>query len=276
MISKKSIFIIPFFILSLCFAAHSQPIYEWVDDQGYKHATTDYKKVPLKHRNQVEKPARAERVYTTSETQPEKEGGSPPVVLTRDVTETPYYFTLKLGIYSPQSDELRTEYAHFDTGWTGEISFGRYFHPNFGVELGLGYLETDATDGTFNDPDWGPWGADLRITAIPLTLTAKGILPLRNVDLFAAAGVGFYFVKGEADWTTLLYGDGSFDDDDTVFGFHVGLGANFNVTQNIFIGMEGKYLWASPEFEETILGERWEFDADLDGFTITTNIGYRF
>ncbi len=180
---------------------------------------------------------------------------------------------MKLGIYSPESDEL-TDDTHFDTGWTGEISFGRYFHRNFAVELGVGYLETDGDDANFRAP--GAYGADLEIRAIPVTLTAKGVLPLRNVDLFAAIGVGFYFVMADADVTTYPIGSDSFDDDDIVFGFHGGLGANFNITQNIFIGMEGKYLWARPEFEGTILGRRWEFDADLDGFTITINIGYRF
>ena len=54
MISKKAILIIPFLVISLSCLAHSQAIYEWVDDHGYKHATTDYNKVPLKQRNQIE------------------------------------------------------------------------------------------------------------------------------------------------------------------------------------------------------------------------------
>lgn len=277
MILKKSILIIPLLIISLSCLAHSETIYEWVDDHGYRHAATDYDKVPLKYRDQVdkqvEKPEGAKPAYTPSETQPETEGVSPPVVSTGDVAETPYYLTLKLGIYSPESDEL-TDDTRFDTGWTGEISFGRHFHRNFAAELGVGYLETDGDDANFRPP--GPYGADLEIRAIPITLTVKGVLPLRNVDLFAAIGVGFYFVMAEVDVTTYPVGSDSFDDDDIVFGFHGGLGANFNVTENMFIGMEGKYLWARPEFDGTILGRRWEFDADLDGFTITINIGYRF
>jgi|GEM_PF-1597624 len=277
MISKKSILIIPFLIISLSCLAHSETIYEWVDDHGYRHATTDYNKVPLKYRNQlekqVEKPERVKPTYATGETEAEKEGVSPPAVSTRDVAETPYYFTLKLGVYSPESDEL-TDDRHFYTGLTGEISFGRYFHRNFAVELGVGYLEADGEDANLQAPR--PWVADFDIRAIPLTLTAKGVLPLRNVDLFAAAGVGLYFVRAKVNLTMHPVGSDSFDDDDIVFGFHGGLGANFNVTQNIFIGMEGKYLWARPEFEGPLLGKRREFDADLDGFTITVNIGYRF
>lgn len=65
MISKKSILIIPVLIISLSCLAHSETIYEWVDDYGYRHATTDYDKVPLKYRNQVEnqveKPTRETR-----------------------------------------------------------------------------------------------------------------------------------------------------------------------------------------------------------------------
>ena len=154
------------------------------------------------------------------------------------------------------------------------MSFGRHLHRNFAVELGVGYLETDGDDANLQAPR--PWVADFEIRAIPITLTAKGVLPLRNVDLFAAAGAGLYFVRAEVFATQQTVGSDSFDDDDIVFGFHGGLGAHFNVTQNIFIGMEGKYLWTRPEFEGTILEKRPEFDADLDGFTITTNIGYRF
>jgi hypothetical protein len=39
MFLKRSIFIIPFFILSLSFVAHSETIYEWVDVTGSKHST---------------------------------------------------------------------------------------------------------------------------------------------------------------------------------------------------------------------------------------------
>lgn len=186
------------------------------------------------------------------------------------VVDKPSYFTLKGGIYSPQSNDLE----EFDTGFNGELSFGYYFHRNFALEIGVGYFQTQASFIGF-DPILGVWSEEDKITTVPLTLTAKGVYPTQYVDVFGGAGIGLYFASGESD---LLIGafPFSFDDSDTVFGFHLGLGANFSITENVFFGIEGKYLWAGAKFEEDILGIPVDLDADLDGYTVTANIGFRF
>jgi hypothetical protein len=43
---------------------------------------------------------------------------------------------------------------------------------------------------------------------------------------------------------------------------------NFNITQIVFLGVEGRYLWAKPSFS----GD----DIKLDGFTVTGDLGFRF
>ncbi len=43
---------------------------------------------------------------------------------------------------------------------------------------------------------------------------------------------------------------------------------NLDLTNNVFIGAEGRYLWAKPSFG----GQ----DVKLDGFTVTGNLGFRF
>ena len=285
MILKMSIFIVPLFIISLSYGAHSQPIYKWVDEQGYTHFTTKYENIPPKYRNQVQKPEEAEEVEPIKETPPQpekptevekpreieakKEAVIPPVISPRDL-ENPNYVTLKGGIYSPQSDDLED----FDTGFNGEISYGRYFHRNFALELGVGYFETEATFSGF-DPILGIVEEEDQITAIPLTLTAKGTYPTKYVEPYALAGIGLYLVSAESDLSIGIF-EFSFDDDDTVFGFHLGLGANFNITERLFVGVEGKYLWAEAEFKDSILGIPVELDADLEGFTVTGNVGFRF
>jgi len=80
MILKKAVLIIPLFIISLSYIAHSQTIYKWVDDQGNMHFTTNYDSIPPGYRNQVQKPGRAEKGDTTRETQRENEGVSSPVI----------------------------------------------------------------------------------------------------------------------------------------------------------------------------------------------------
>lgn len=285
MFLRKSIFVVPLFIISLSSVAHCQPIYKWVDERGYTHFTTKYEHIPIQYRNQVQKPEEAEEGEPIRETPPQpekptevekareieakKEAVMPPVISSRDL-ENPNCVTLKGGIYSPQSDDLED----FDTGFNGGISYGRYFHPNFALELGVGYFETEATFTGFA-PILGIVGEEDEITAIPLTLTAKGTYPTKYVEPYVLGGIGLYFVSVESDLSIGFF-EFSLDDDDTVFGFHLGLDANFNITERLFIGVEGKYLWAEAEFEDSVLGIPVELDADLEGFTVTGNVGFRF
>ncbi len=167
------------------------------------------------------------------------------------------YFAVKAGIYSPESSDLTSNGADFDNGFNGEIAFGRYLSQNFAAELGLGYFKT--TDDQF--------GIDADIRAIPLTLSGKFLLPMGNFEPYAEIGIGIYATKLEVSGFGV-----SADDDDTTFGWHLGLGANYNITTNIFLGVEGRYLWASPEF--SIFGV--SDNVNINGITITANLGYRF
>jgi opacity protein-like surface antigen len=177
------------------------------------------------------------------------------------------YFAVKAGIYSPESDDLED----FDTGFNGELAIGRYFHPDLALELGVGYFETEATfQGSL--PIVGDYREEVEISVIPVTLSAKGIYPINSVELFGEIGIGVYFSNGESNITFTGLGNIYIDDDDTPFGFQLGLGGNFNITQNVFLGLEGEYLWAGAEFE----GYGIKLDADLDGFIVTGNLGFRF
>lgn len=154
------------------------------------------------------------------------------------------YGIIKVGFYSPNGD---LEDLDFDTGFNGEIVLGSYLHPNIAMEVGVGYFQTDASN-----PDIDLW-------VIPLTLTTKVLYPIEKFEPFALAGIGLYFEE-------LDLGE---DDDDTVFGFHLGAGANYNITEDIFFGVEGKYLWSGEAKFASL-------EADLDGFLVTGNLGLRF
>lgn len=188
------------------------------------------------------------------------------------VVENPNYFALKAGIISPKSNDI----GDFDTGFNGELSFGHFFRRNFALELGVGYFQRQASDTRF-DPIRGYLKGDTTIRTVPLTLTAKGIYPTEHIDLFAAAGIGLYSAFAESDLSIgpLIF---SSDDDFIYFGFQLGLGANYNITENVFFGIEGKYLWAGAKYEADlfIFGIPMQLEADLGGYTVTANIGLRF
>ena len=149
---------------------------------------------------------------------------------------------IKLGGYIPQADDV----DNFDTGINVELSFTRYFHPNFAFELGIGYFKSED-------------GAEL--TSYPITLNAKAVYPIGDLEIYALGGIGAYYVTVES---------GDFDENDTVVGYQLGVGANIDITPVVYIGVEAKYLWASPDFGFPI-GK-----VDIDGMQASANLGYRF
>jgi opacity protein-like surface antigen len=150
---------------------------------------------------------------------------------------------IKVGGYFPQADDV----DDFDTGFNMEISLTRYFHPNFALEFGVGYLMSESD---FN----------VELTSYPITLNLKAVYPVGGVELYALGGIGAYYVKVE----------NGFDENDTVLGFQLGAGANFNITPVVYIGAEAKYFWAKPDFG----GPSGE--TKIDGIQATANLGYRF
>ena len=152
------------------------------------------------------------------------------------------YAAVKLGGYLPQANDVED----FDDSLYGELAVGRYFHPNFAGEFGIGYTKSD-----------GSGGRDL--TIIPVTLGVKGVLPMGNVEPFATLGVGLYYSEAKGP---------GFSEDDTVFGFFAGAGVNYNFASNMFLGVEGKYFFAEPSFGPN--------DVEIDGVNLTVNLGFRF
>ena len=78
---------------------------------------------------------------------------------------------IKLGGYIPQADDV----DNFDTGINVELSFTRYFHPNFAFELGIGYFKSED-------------GAEL--ASYPITLNAKAVYPIGDLEIYALGGIG--------------------------------------------------------------------------------------
>jgi len=174
----------------------------------------------------------------------------------------PNYATLKLGGYLPQASDVE----ELDNSFYGELAFGHYFDKNWAIEMGIGYTKPGASVTVSDGVTTATVSADL--TIIPVTLGLKGSLPMGTFEPFAVAGVGLYFCELEGDISVSGVGSASASEDDTVFGFFLGAGANFNISPNVFLGLEGKYFWAKPSFA----GE----DMNIDGINLTANIGYRF
>jgi opacity protein-like surface antigen len=173
------------------------------------------------------------------------------------------YFVLKGGLYSPSKtfdvENINggvTDRIDTDSGFNGEIAIGHYFLPVFATELGIGYFQSTGT------PETLPGEAALKV--YPITFTAKGLIPIGPVEPYGEFGIGAYITQADVN------GDlGNFSGStEYVVGLHAGAGVNFNITRNVFLGFEGRYLWAKPSFGGV--------DIKLDGFTVTADLGFRF
>ena len=174
------------------------------------------------------------------------------------------YLAAKVGIYAPQGDALKD----FDTGFNGELALG-YRKNISALELEVGYFETKGK-GTIvasgPPPVFVP--GDVELWVIPIALNYKIFFPVGTFEPFGEVGAGVYVANAE------LSGGGlSFSDRRTSAGVHVGLGANVNITQKLFLGIEGRYLWA--EEHDFVLGQI-PVSVKIDGVIATANVGYRF
>ncbi|MHB8483512.1 MAG: outer membrane beta-barrel protein [Nitrospiria bacterium] len=173
------------------------------------------------------------------------------------------YVALKGGVYSPSASFDLNNFnngtaTHLDskTGFDGEIAFGHYLLPNLALELGAGYFESKGS------PVAPPGETTLQV--VPVVLSGKLFIPLGSIEPYGEVGIGAYFTKLDVQGNL-----GSFSGSSTVsYAPHVGAGINFDVSDFTFLGIEGRYLWVKPS-----LGGQ---DINLNGFTLTANLGFRF
>jgi len=189
----------------------------------------------------------------------------------------PSYVALKGGIYSPseaftlENLEVETTFnADTKTGVDAEIAFGRYVLPTLVLELGVGYFKGSGTVAS----DAASARHQVDFDVVPVIFSAKALIPAGSVDPFGEVGIGAYFTKVDvADNLNNFSGQ-------TTFGIHAGGGVNVDVSPSVFVGAEGRYVWADPSIGgEEIRLNSGEYTLDgfkLNGFTTTLVVGYRF
>jgi len=171
------------------------------------------------------------------------------------------YVVGKLGAYIPTSNDLKD----FNTGFNGEFAFGHYFNPYLGLELGIGYFQTEGNSNVVYPGATYRGNENIEVT--PLTASLKFILPVNIwVEPYGIAGIGAYFIYDHIDVSN--HHHDYLSDNTTSFGAHLGGGINFNIAPNFFIGAECKYVWLNPSL--------YGGDVNLGGVRLTGNFGVRF
>jgi opacity protein-like surface antigen len=163
------------------------------------------------------------------------------------------YLLLKLGAYLPNDKDMED----YNDGFNGEIYYGRYFHKNFSSEIGAGYFKSDINE-TY----------DATIKTFDILYNIKGIYRIGGIELFVGPGIGLYFSK------SYFPAPGITSEWEPSFGYHVLAGASFDVASDWFLGVEGKYFWATTK--DPIIPQGSAFGSHLDGIVGTATLGWRF
>jgi len=111
-----------------------------------------------------------------------------------------------------------------------------------------------------------------------VTATAKAILDLEKLDLFAGAGLGYYFafinndisfVNGRSPVSESSHG--------SALGYHLVVGGDYKVSDHLRVGADFKYFVAKPEFTLTnAQGTKDTAKWDVGGSTINLGLKYYF
>jgi hypothetical protein len=202
------------------------------------------------------------------------------------------YVAVKGGFYGPTGD---LDDIGYDDGFTGEVAIGRFVNPNLAIEAGVGYVSTEASMLVYlSDPSigYGSVSENNEITAIPITITIKGVVPGDIFELHLGGGVGYYIgtfegnLSGSGVVTGIpVQGTATFEDDENVFGLHVVGDLIVNITDAFFIGVEGKHIWTEEaKVEGTVdvvvndmsFGVPIRLEGNVNGYMVTGVIGFRF
>ncbi len=195
-----------------------------------------------------------------------------------DAQPLPNYVALKGGVYSPSSSftfsnlDLETTFdGDTETGVAGEIAIGRFVLPTLALELGVGYFKGS---GSFlATPPTAP-RHEVDFNVIPILLTAKAFIPAGAVNPYGEIGIGGYFTSVDVTENANSFSG------DVTFGLHAGAGLNINITERVFIGFEGRYVWADPSFGDesiTLNDESYSLKTfELNGFTTMAALGLGF
>lgn len=183
------------------------------------------------------------------------------------------YAQVKVGMFQPTGD---MDDANYDNGGDVSVVYGRYLNRHLVMEAGFEVFGSDQTLYGSNDRA-GSYRQDNSLVAVAALVTFKGEVSAGPVDLFCGVGGGIYSVTLSSEIDSSRRGDRDTDDSDGVFGAHVVAGANYNINERFFVGVEGKYRWTGDvDIYRTIDSIPVEYNGDLSGYTVTVNGGIRF
>ncbi len=184
------------------------------------------------------------------------------------------YGMIKTGVFVPTGD---LDDADYDADFNLAVVYGRYFGNYLVLEGAVDFYASDKDFDGYTSST-GYYEVDNLIGISALSVSIKGVIPLGEASFYCGAGIGIYFADLSTEVETSTFGDFDGDDEyDSVFGCHIVAGGNYNITQRIFIGLEGIYRWTGEvDIDDRVATIPVGFEGDLDGYTISISAGFRF
>jgi len=170
-----------------------------------------------------------------------------------------WYVAVKAGSYHPDTSNDGIV-KKLDAGFIGEIGAGYLVTRNLAVEAGFMTCKAEQTLPAADVAESTIRG----VSAAAFLLTLRGVLPLANdrVEISAGAGIGSYQLDVEIKDPPPPPVNRTESRSET--GYHFTVGADYNVTRRIALGLE--YKWFSVKPESTELG----------GDALSLGVRYRF
>ena len=134
---------------------------------------------------------------------------------------------LKAGLYFPATKS-------FDVGTGIDLAYSIKPFPYSAVEDGIGYYRADAKDIYANG----------FISALPLTLSARAILPMPYINVYAGGGVGVYYkmLQLKPHDPPLGITELPADHSEWSLGYHANTGIEFPTSRGLSLLLDGKYV----------------------------------
>jgi opacity protein-like surface antigen len=153
-------------------------------------------------------------------------------------------------------------WENFDTDVFEDFGINVDIDDSWGLNAFAGYriMRYLAVEGNFNwydDFDAQALDVDFQIKIWTLMLDLKGMYPVYNDRLVPYLRLGGGYMDAEAE-----IGSNSEKEED--FGINLGAGIDYFATDQVSIGLDGKYVWGTGDLDE------------LEYFVGTLNVAYHF
>jgi outer membrane protein W len=183
------------------------------------------------------------------------------------------YFSVKGGSFLPNGKGGAASLTSFNSGYSAEVAVGYRAENYAALEIGTGLYSASSEVSN----------ADLSskktLYGVPVTATAKAILDLEKLELFAGAGLGYYFafIDNDLNFTQGSLAPVKESSHGSALGYHLVLGGDYKVSERFRLGADFKYFVAKPELELTDaqnvkVRSKW----DVGGTLVNVGLKYLF